>query len=68
VQADRSWKRSDPVHVAEVERGPLGAGGRGRGPGLAGGRAADGFGCCCKCAAARVRPLRFIYIVTYILT
>ena len=51
------------MHVPEVERGPLGAGGRGRGPGLAGGGAADGFGRCCQCPAARVRPLRFTNIV-----
>ena len=58
MQVDRTWKHSDPVHVAEVERGPLGAGGCGCGPGVAGGGAADGFGCCCECAVARVRPLR----------
>ena len=63
MQAHRSWYRTNPVHVPEVERGPLGASGRGRGPGVAGGRAADGFGCCGKCPAARVRPLRFTYIV-----
>jgi acyl carrier protein len=52
------------VHVAEVERGPLGAGRRGRGPGVAGSRAADGLGRCCQCATAGVRhPLRFISIV-----
>ena len=51
------------MHVPEVERGPLGAGGRGRGSGVAGGGAADGFGRRCECAAARVRPLGFTYIV-----
>ena len=30
-----------------MAHGPPGAGGCCRGPGLAGGRAADGFGCCC---------------------
>ena len=51
------------MHVAEVERGPLGAGGRGRGPGVACCGTSHSFGCCCECAAARVRPLRFTYIV-----
>ena len=51
------------MHVPEVERGPLGAGRCGCGPSVAGGGAADVFGCCCQRAAARVRPLRFIYIV-----
>ena len=51
------------MHVAEVERGPLGTGGRGCGPGVAGGGAADGFGCCCQRAVARVRSLRFISIL-----
>ena len=51
------------MHVPEVERGPLGDSGRGRGPGFASGGASDGFGCCCECAIARVRPLRFISIV-----
>ena len=51
------------MHVPEVERGPLGAGGRGRGPGVAGGGATDGFYCCYQCSATRVRPLHFAYIV-----
>ena len=51
------------MHIPEVELRPLGAGGRGRGPGFASGGASDGFGCCCECAIARVRPLRFISIV-----
>ena len=63
VQSDRPWNHSNPVHVAEVERGPLRAGGSGRGPGVAGGRTSDGFCCCCECAVARVRPLRFTCIV-----
>ena len=46
------------MHVAEVERGPLGAGGCCRGPSVAGGGAADVFGCCCECATPRVRLLR----------
>ena len=62
VQVDRTGYRINPVHVPEVERGPPGAGGRGRGPGVAGGGAADGFGRCRQCAVARVRPLRFTYI------
>jgi len=62
VQVDRTGYRINPVHVPEVERGPSGAGGRGRGPGVAGGGAADGFGRCRQCAVAWVRPLRFTYI------
>ena len=63
VQADRERKRDASVHIPEVERGSSGAGSCGRGPGLAGGRATDGFGRCCERAAARVRPLRFTYVV-----
>ena len=63
VQVDRTGYRINPVHVPEVERGPPGAGGRGRGPGVAGGRAADGFCYWCECAVARVRSLRFTHIV-----
>ena len=63
VQADGTWKRIDPVHVAEVKRGPLGAGGSGRGPGIACCGATDGLCCCCQCTAARVRLLRFLPIV-----
>ncbi len=62
MQVNRTWRRSDPVHVPEVERGPPGAGGGGRGPGVAYCWAFDGFRCCCQCAVARVRPLRFTYI------
>ena len=43
VQADGTWYRANTVHVAEVERGPLGAGGCGRKPGVAGDRTADGI-------------------------
>ena len=63
VQVDRSWYRTNPVHVAEVEHGPLGAGGCCRGPGVAGDRTSDGISCCCECAVTRVRPLRFTHIV-----
>ena len=63
MQAEGTWQRSHPVHVAEVERGPLGAGGCCRGPGLARCRASDGFGRCCQWAAARVRVLCFTYVV-----
>ena len=63
MQVDRTWHRSNAVHVAEVERGPLGAGRRGRGPGVAGGWAADGFGRCCECSIARVRLLCFTHMV-----
>ena len=52
------------MHVAEVERGPLGAGGCGCGPGVAGGGTADGFSHRCQRAAARVRLLCFTHIVT----
>ena len=51
------------MHVAEVERGPLGGCSGGRGPSLACCGASDGLCCCCECTAARVRPLRFIYFV-----
>ena len=67
MQVGRTWKRSDSVHVPEVERGPPGAGGCGRGPGFAGGGAADGFGSCCECALAGVCPLRFTNIVIFFL-
>jgi len=60
VQADRSWKRSNIVHVTEVERGPLGGGRRGCGPGVAYCWAADGFGRCCQRATARVCLLCFM--------
>ena len=63
MQADGTWYRANPVHVAEVERGPLGAGGRSCGPGVADGRATDCFGRCCQCSTARVRPLCFTNIV-----
>jgi len=63
VQAVRPWYYSDPVHVAEVERGSSGAGRRGRGPGVACCGTADGLGHCCQCAVARVRHLSFTYIV-----
>ena len=66
VQVDRSWYCTNIVHVPEVERGPLGSCSGGRGPGVAGGGAADGFGRCCECAVARVRPLRFTNIVILI--
>ena len=51
------------MHVPEVERGPLGGGSRGCGPGIAGGGAADGFYYCCECAVARVCLFSFAYIV-----
>ena len=62
VQAHRSWKHSNSMHVLEVERGSFGAGRRSRGPGVASCGTSDGFYCCCECAVARVRPLRFTYI------
>ena len=51
------------MHVPEVERGPLGAGSRGRGPGVACCRVVDGIGRCCKCTAARVCLFSFAYVV-----
>ena len=62
MQAGRPWKRSDPVHFPEVEHGPFGGSGSGRGPGVACGGAANGFGCWCECSTARVRLLRCIYM------
>ena len=63
MQVDGTWNCSDPMHVVEVERGPLGAGCRGRGPSVASGRAADGFGRCCQCTIARVCLFSFAYVV-----
>jgi hypothetical protein len=51
------------VHVAEVERGPPGAGGRGCGPGFACCGASAGISRGCQRAVARVRPLGFANIV-----
>ena len=51
------------MHVAEVERGPPGAGGRGCGPSVAGGGPAAGISRGCQRAVARVRPLGFANIV-----
>ena len=56
------------MHVAEVERGPLGSCSGGRGPGVTGCWAIDDISRCSQRAAARVRPLRFTNIVILFLS
>ena len=63
VQADRERKRDASVHIPEVERGSSGAGSCSGWPGFACCGSTVGFGCCRQCAVARVRPLRFTYVV-----